>query len=149
MVRTFSLNLADAAYSSLYNRAADFRRGGRSTPLTTRSSSLRTGVNNAAATTAAMSVPIRVDPTGMRVASTSETTFSQPVNNRNISAVVHEYSTQPNVWMTLDTWSSAGAGATRELLDGRFGFFLPGAEEIAISNFRYYPPMPPTAPQAR
>jgi len=54
--------------------------------------------------------------------------------------LVHEYSTQPNVWQTLDTWSTAGTGAgTRDLLDGRFGFFLPGAEEIFVSNFRYYP----------
>jgi beta-xylosidase len=64
--------------------------------------------------------------------------------------LVHEYSTQPNVWQTLDNWSTAGAPATatRRLLDGRFGFFLPGAEEIAISNFRYYPPAP-SSPQAR
>jgi hypothetical protein len=57
--------------------------------------------------------------------------------------LVHEYSTQSNVWQTLDNWSTAAAGAAtakRELLDGRFGFFLPGAEEVAISNFRYYPP---------
>jgi tetratricopeptide (TPR) repeat protein len=59
--------------------------------------------------------------------------------------LVHEYSTQSNVWQTLDSWSTAGAGtptAKREILDGRFGFFLPGAEEIAISNFYYYPPTP-------
>jgi hypothetical protein len=49
------------------------------------------------------------------------------------------------MWQTLDSWSTAGAGAPmgkREILDGRFGFFLPGAEEIAISNFYYYPPTP-------
>jgi hypothetical protein len=61
----------------------------------------------------------------------------QLVGNR----LVHEYSTQSNVWQTLDNWSTAGAPApaTRGLLDGRFGFFLPGAEEIFVSNFRYYP----------
>jgi hypothetical protein len=62
----------------------------------------------------------------------------QLVGNR----LVHEYSVQPNVWQALDSWSTAGAvvsSGTREPLDGRFGFFLPGTEEIAISNFRYYP----------
>ena len=63
----------------------------------------------------------------------------QLIGNR----LVHEFATQENNWQVLDNWSSAGsapAGSTRELLDGQFGFFLPGAEEIAISNFRYYPP---------
>ena len=61
--------------------------------------------------------------------------------NRNY---VNEFATQTNVWQVLDNWSTAGtgapAGSKREILDGQFGFFLPGAEEIAISNFRYYPP---------
>ena len=60
--------------------------------------------------------------------------------------LVHEFATQENNWQVLDNWSSAGsapAGTKRELLDGQFGFFLPGAEEIAISNFRYYPPTKP------
>ena len=66
----------------------------------------------------------------------------QLVGNR----LVHEFATQANVWQVLDNWSTAGAPATtgREILDGQFGFFLPGAEEIAISNFRYYPPVTPS-----
>ena len=63
----------------------------------------------------------------------------QLIGNR----LVHEFATQENNWQVLDNWSTAGsapAGSKRELLDGQFGFFLPGAEEIAISNFRYYPP---------
>jgi hypothetical protein len=68
----------------------------------------------------------------------------QLIGNR----LVHEFATQANVWQVLDNWSTAGTGAPaaskREILDGQFGFFLPGAEEIAISNFRYYPPATPS-----
>jgi cytoskeletal protein RodZ len=58
------------------------------------------------------------------------------------SRLVHEYSTKPNEWRTLDAWATAAVPvtSTRSLLDGRFGFFLPGDEEITISNFLYYPP---------
>ena len=58
------------------------------------------------------------------------------------SRLVHEYSTQPKIWETLDTWDTAGVASTgpRAILDGQFGFFLPGAEELTISNFYFYPP---------
>jgi hypothetical protein len=58
------------------------------------------------------------------------------------SRLVHQYSTQPEVWQTLDEWSTAGVTTTgpRAILDGQFGFFLPGVEELAISNFFFYPP---------
>jgi beta-xylosidase len=56
--------------------------------------------------------------------------------------LVHEYSTQPNLWHDLDAWGTAGVPTTRPrgLLDGQFGFFLPAAEEVTISNFYFYPP---------
>ena len=57
--------------------------------------------------------------------------------------LVHEFSTRPNEWRTLDAWATAAVPVTgtRSLLNGQFGFFLPGDEEIAISNFLYYPPV--------
>jgi hypothetical protein len=59
--------------------------------------------------------------------------------------LVHEYSTQQNVWQPLDAWSPAGVATTgpRAILDGQFGFFLPGSEELTISNFFFYPPAKP------
>jgi hypothetical protein len=62
------------------------------------------------------------------------------------SRLVHEFSTRPNEWRTLDAWATAAVPVTgtRSLLNGQFGFFLPGDEEITISNFLYYPPVRPT-----
>jgi len=64
--------------------------------------------------------------------------------------LVHEFSTRPNDWRTLDAWATAAVPVTgtRSVLNGQFGFFLPGDEEITISNFLYYPPARPnrTAP---
>jgi hypothetical protein len=59
------------------------------------------------------------------------------------SRLVHEFSTRANEWRTLDAWATAAVPVTgtRSLLNGQFGFFLPGDEEIAISNFLYYPPV--------
>ena len=59
--------------------------------------------------------------------------------------LVHEYSTQPNVWHDLDDWATEGGPTTRPrgLLDGQFGFFLPGTLELTISNFFFYPPTKP------
>jgi serine/threonine-protein kinase len=61
------------------------------------------------------------------------------------SRLVHEYSTQPNLWHDLDAWGTGGVPTTRPrgLLDGQFGFFLPGTEELTISNFFFYPPTKP------
>jgi serine/threonine-protein kinase len=58
------------------------------------------------------------------------------------SRLVQEYSTQPNLWHDLDAWGTGGVATTRPrgLLDGQFGFFLPGTEDLAISNFFFYPP---------
>jgi serine/threonine protein kinase/Tfp pilus assembly protein PilF len=59
--------------------------------------------------------------------------------------LVHEYSTQPNLWQELDAWGTGGVPTTRPrgLLDGQFGFFLPGTQELTISNFYFYPPARP------
>jgi len=58
--------------------------------------------------------------------------------------LIHEFSVRENVWQVLDAWNAASPDPKRSLLDGAFGFFLPGAEELTISNFRYYPPVTPT-----
>ena len=58
------------------------------------------------------------------------------------SRLVHEFSTQQNVWRDLDAWAVGGVATTgtRAILDGQFGFFLPGTDELTISNFFFYPP---------
>jgi len=38
-------------------------------------------------------------------------------------------------WVTLDSWNQTG----RNFADGKFGFQVPGSDEIAISNFRFTP----------
>jgi hypothetical protein len=53
--------------------------------------------------------------------------------------LIHEYSVRDDVWQTIDAWNAVGADPRRSVLDGSFGFFLPGSEELTISNFRYYP----------
>jgi hypothetical protein len=36
-------------------------------------------------------------------------------------------------WVVLDSWTQPG----RDFTDGKFGFFVPGSDEIGIANFRY------------
>ena len=38
-------------------------------------------------------------------------------------------------WMTLDSWTVPG----HDFTDGKFGFFVPGSDEIGITNFHYSP----------
>jgi hypothetical protein len=38
-------------------------------------------------------------------------------------------------WVVLDSWTQPG----RDFTDGKFGFLVPGNDEIGISNFRYVP----------
>ncbi len=38
-------------------------------------------------------------------------------------------------WVILDSWTQPG----RDFTDGKFGFLVPGTDEIGISNFRYNP----------
>jgi hypothetical protein len=40
-----------------------------------------------------------------------------------------------DTWLTLDSWTEPG----RVFSDGKFGFYIPGADEIAISDFRFQP----------
>jgi hypothetical protein len=60
--------------------------------------------------------------------------------------LIHEFSMQENVWQTIDAWNAVGADSGRPVLDGSFGYFLPGSEALTISNFRYYP-LQSTRPQ--
>jgi serine/threonine protein kinase len=57
--------------------------------------------------------------------------------------LIHQYSVDGTDWRMLDSWSRATLAAPgngrRAPLDGRFGFFLPGDEEVVVSNFLYYP----------
>ena len=39
-----------------------------------------------------------------------------------------------NAWVALDTWTQQGM----DLSAGRFGFYIPGKDQVALSNFRYY-----------
>jgi serine/threonine-protein kinase len=58
--------------------------------------------------------------------------------------LIHQFSIDGKTWQTLDSWSRTTPtgkpeAGRRTLLDGRFGFFLPGDEEVFISNFLYHP----------
>jgi hypothetical protein len=48
--------------------------------------------------------------------------------------VVHRIKTG-DTWLTLDSWTEAG----RIFSDGKFGFYIPGSDEIAISDFKFTP----------
>ena len=57
--------------------------------------------------------------------------------------VIHQASTGSEPWRAFDTWdhaSAGGAGATRNLADGKFGFYLPGnGDEIELANLTFQP----------
>jgi hypothetical protein len=57
--------------------------------------------------------------------------------------LIHQYSVDGTDWRMLDSWSrtppSMPEKGRRGPLDGRFGFFLQGDEEVFVSNFFYYP----------
>lgn len=40
-----------------------------------------------------------------------------------------------DTWITLDSWTEAG----RNFSDGKFGFYIPGNDEIGITDFRFQP----------
>ncbi len=48
--------------------------------------------------------------------------------------VVHRIKNGDN-WSTLDSWTQPG----RNFSDGKFGFYIPGSDEIAISDFKFQP----------
>ena len=47
--------------------------------------------------------------------------------------IVHEIR-EGNSWVNLDTWSQPGT----DLSAGKFGFYIPGKDQVALSNFRHY-----------
>jgi hypothetical protein len=51
------------------------------------------------------------------------------------SRLVQQYRATDGQWQTFDSWTRESSGLT-----GRFGFFVPGNLELAISNFLFYPP---------
>jgi hypothetical protein len=48
--------------------------------------------------------------------------------------VVHRIKNGDN-WLTLDSWTEPG----RNFSDGKFGFYIPGSDQIAISDFKFQP----------
>ena len=57
--------------------------------------------------------------------------------------LLHEYSVREGVWQTIDAWQATTGPDPKRVLNGNFGFFLPGTEEVTISNFFFYPPTKP------
>jgi hypothetical protein len=41
---------------------------------------------------------------------------------------------QGDAWVSLDSWNQSGAN----LSSGKFGFYLPGSDEVELSNFSHY-----------
>jgi serine/threonine protein kinase len=41
---------------------------------------------------------------------------------------------QGNAWVTLDSWNQSGVSVS----SGKFGFYLPGSDEVELSNFSHY-----------
>ncbi len=50
------------------------------------------------------------------------------------NSIVHEAYDGKN-WVPLDTWGEAG----HSFVNGRFGFLIPGSDEVALSNFDFSP----------
>ncbi len=48
--------------------------------------------------------------------------------------VVHRIKNGDN-WLTLDSWTEPG----RNFSDGKFGFYIPGSDQIGISDFKFQP----------
>jgi hypothetical protein len=47
--------------------------------------------------------------------------------------IVHQIQ-QGDAWVSLDSWNQPGAN----LSSGKFGFYLPGNDEVQVSNFSHY-----------
>jgi len=47
--------------------------------------------------------------------------------------IVHQIQ-QGDAWATLDSWNQSGVN----LSSGKFGFYLPGSDEVELSNFSHY-----------
>jgi hypothetical protein len=50
------------------------------------------------------------------------------------SEVVHQ-TRSGDAWVVVDKWSGSGAN----LSQGKFGFYIPGGDQVALSGFRHYP----------
>jgi hypothetical protein len=57
--------------------------------------------------------------------------------------VVQSYSLQDNTWKALDNFDNSAAkpsmyqGKPRSFSEGKFGFYLPGKDDVAVSNFSF------------
>jgi len=61
----------------------------------------------------------------------------------NGTRLVHQYSQDGKTWRSLDSWDRpAGDATTPPLSDGKFGFYLPGSDQVSVSNFLFYPIVP-------
>jgi serine/threonine protein kinase len=49
------------------------------------------------------------------------------------SSIVHRIQ-QDNAWVPLDSWNQSGSNLSL----GKFGFYLPGSDEVELSNFGHY-----------
>jgi hypothetical protein len=47
--------------------------------------------------------------------------------------IVHE-TRNGDAWVALDRWSESGAN----LSQGKFGFYIPGSDQVALSSFSHY-----------
>jgi len=47
--------------------------------------------------------------------------------------VVHQIR-QGNTWIVVDRWTLPGTN----LASGRFGFYLPGGDQVSLANFNHY-----------
>jgi hypothetical protein len=52
----------------------------------------------------------------------------------SLTGVVHKLH-DGEKWITLDEWTGAG----RNFSAGKFGFYIPGSDQVAISNFNFTP----------
>ncbi|MBZ5705660.1 MAG: protein kinase [Acidobacteriia bacterium] len=52
--------------------------------------------------------------------------------------IVHQVR-EKDAWVTLDTWSQPGVNLSL----GKFGFYLPGNDQVALSNFSHYEDLKP------
>jgi hypothetical protein len=52
--------------------------------------------------------------------------------------IVHQVR-EKDAWVTLDTWSQPGVN----LSQGKFGFYIPGNDQVALSNFNHYEDLKP------
>jgi serine/threonine-protein kinase len=54
--------------------------------------------------------------------------------------LTHHFSLAKDPWKAFDVWDRAPASSSpaRTFVDGKFGFYLPGSDEIDVSNFSFH-----------